>query len=242
MVEILVNLIKLQRIDTELTRLETKKQDVPRRIEGIELVVKNKQDELEMAKNTIVELKKKNKLLDVDLKATEEKINQFSAQLYSAKTNEQYKAFLKEIEAQKKEKSKIEDEIIEVLEKIEITEEKIKILEKELKELEQETRDKISFLKQEETDLINAINERINEREQLVNSIGKEIMQIYERIRKNKGGIAVVTIESERCQGCFNPIPIQKILEIKKNDRLHFCEYCGRIIIVPESLDKNLQP
>ncbi|MCX7785853.1 MAG: C4-type zinc ribbon domain-containing protein [candidate division WOR-3 bacterium] len=239
MVEILVNLLKLQRIDTELTRLETKKQDVPRRIEGIQLVVKNKQDELNVAKNTIVELKKKNKLLEVDLKTTEEKINQFSAQLYSAKTNEQYKAFLKEIEGQKKEKAKIEDEIIAVLEYIESTEEKIKILEKELKELEKETQDKISFLKQEEANLVKAVNERINEREQLINAIGKDIIQIYERIRKNKGGVAVVTIESERCQGCFNPIPIQKILEVKKNDRLHFCEYCGRIIVVPESLDKN---
>lgn len=238
MVEILSNLLRLQKIDTELSRLEAKKQDVPRRIEGIQLVIKNKQDELDVAKNMIVDLKKQNKLLEVDLKETEEKINQFSAQLYSAKTNEQYKAFLKEIEAQKKQKTKIEDEIIAILEKAEITEEKIKILEKELKELQQETQEKIAFLKKEEADLNNALNERIVERERLITAVGKDIMQIYERIRKNKSGIAVVTIESERCQGCFNPIPIQKILEIKRNDRLHFCEYCGRIIIVPESLEQ----
>ncbi len=238
MVEILSNLLRLQKIDTELSRLEAKKQDVPRRIEGIQLVIKNKQDELDVAKNMIIELKKQNKLLEVDLKETEEKINQFSAQLYSAKTNEQYKAFLKEIEVQKKQKTKIEDEIIAILEKTEITEEKIKTLEKELKELQQETQEKIAFLKKEEADLINALNERTVERERLITAVGKDIMQIYERIRKNKGGMAVVTIESERCQGCFNPIPIQKILEIKRNDRIHFCEYCGRIIVVPENLEQ----
>lgn len=239
MVEILTNLLQLQQLDNELTVLENKSKDIPKRIEGIKLVAENKKKELQDSQHRLVELKKQNKLLEVDLKETEDKIGQYSAQLYSAKTNEQYKAFLKEIENQRAEKSAIEDKIIEILEDIENTEKAIKHLESELIEIEKETQDKIQLLKEEAEKIQQAIKERIASRETVCTIIGKETLAIYERIRKGKGGIAVVTIDDDRCQGCLNPLPPQMILEIRKNERIHFCEYCGRITIAPDSLKTN---
>lgn len=238
-VETLAKLLQLQQIDNELTILENKSKDMPRRIQGIQLVVETKKNELRENQHKIVELKKKNKLLDVDLKETEEKIGQYSAQLYLAKTNEQYKAFLKEIENQKKEKAQIEDKIIEILETIDNTEKEIIHLQSELAEIEKETKDKVDILKQEEEKVQQAIKERIANRQTICDAVGKEVLAIYERIRKSKGGIAVVTIDGDRCQGCLNPLPPQQILEIKKNERIHFCEYCGRITISPESINQN---
>lgn len=239
MIEILNRLLQLQQLDNELAILENKSKDLPRRIEGIQLVLENKKSEQNTRHQNLVDSKKKYKLLEVDLKEAEDKIGQFSAQLYSAKNNEQYKAFLKEIEVQKKIKSNIEDSMIEALDNIENDEREIKHLEKEIVEIEKETNEKIAVLKKEEEAIHQAIKERAKVREEVSKLLGKDILAIYERIRKNKGGIAVVMVENERCGGCLNPLPAQKILEIRKNERIHFCEYCGRITIAPDSLTSN---
>ncbi|MEO0132547.1 MAG: C4-type zinc ribbon domain-containing protein [candidate division WOR-3 bacterium] len=232
--EVLEKLVKLQRLDNELKILQDKSNDIPKRIEGLKLIIENKKKEIKDHQEKIIKLKKENKLLEVELKSVEDKIAQYSAQLYSAKTNEQYKAFLKEIDAQKKEKTRIEDKIIEVLENLETTEKELKDLETELKETEVITAEKIKMLEKEATEVQQAITEREHNRQALIKELRPETVAIYERIRKNKNGLAVVAINAERCQGCFNPIPAQKILDVKKNDRLHFCEYCGRIIISQE--------
>ncbi|MEO0075639.1 MAG: C4-type zinc ribbon domain-containing protein [candidate division WOR-3 bacterium] len=239
MLELLKNLFKLQQIDNELSILERKKQEIPKKIEGLQLLTENKKNELNTLQQNIVELKKKYKLLEVDLKEAEDKINNYSMQLYSAKTNEQYKAFLKEIENQKKEKNSIEDKMIDIMEQIEIYEKEIKKLNNELIEIEQDTQNKINLIKNDQKNVLKAINDRIKQREFLCQQIGQETVSIYEKIRKGKNGIAVVKIDDVRCQGCLNPLPPQKILEIMKNERIHFCEYCGRITIAPNIENNN---
>jgi uncharacterized protein len=223
----------LQQIDNELAALSFKNQEVPKKIEGLKLAVKSVKDDLEKEKHTQQELKKKYKLSELEQKAIEEKINQYSVQLYQAKTNEQYKAFLKEIESQKLAKNKVEDQMMENLEQTEMAEKKIATLTKELAEVESETLSKVAALEKDEKDIKAAIKNREEERKRAVQNLSKDILSIYERIRKGKGGLAVAEVKGEKCGGCQNPIPPQIIIEIQKAERLYFCEYCGRILIYP---------
>jgi predicted nucleic acid-binding Zn-ribbon protein len=48
----------------------------------------------------------------------------------------------------------------------------------------------------------------------------------------------VVTIRRSACSGCHNIVPSQRQLEIRRNNRLFFCEYCGRILVSPEISEK----
>ncbi|MFN6991363.1 MAG: C4-type zinc ribbon domain-containing protein [Fervidobacterium sp.] len=36
------------------------------------------------------------------------------------------------------------------------------------------------------------------------------------------------------CSGCHNIIPSQRQLEIRRNDKIFTCEYCGRILVSQE--------
>ena len=60
-------------------------------------------------------------------------------------------------------------------------------------------------------------------------------MNKYERIRKAKQGVAVVPINKSSCGGCFNQVPPQIIIELRKKDMIRTCEYCGRILFVNDS-------
>uniref|UniRef100_A0A7V3ZVH6 C4-type zinc ribbon domain-containing protein n=1 Tax=candidate division WOR-3 bacterium TaxID=2052148 RepID=A0A7V3ZVH6_UNCW3 len=232
--EIIKSLWELQQLDNEINYLTKKIQEIPEKIEGLNLHLQQEIKNLEKDKANIINYKKEYKLAEVDLKTCEEKIAQYQIQLYTAKTNEQYKAFLREIETQKKLKNEIEDKMIELLEKIEATEENIKKREKELETIKVETQKKIEELKEEEEKIKEEIKKREEKRKRLVESLPPNNYEIYEKIKQRRNGIAVAKVENEACNVCYNPIPPQIILEIRKNEKIHYCDYCGRILVVLE--------
>jgi predicted nucleic acid-binding Zn-ribbon protein len=224
----------LQQLDAELRTLNEKLNQIPARVDDLRKAAAAIKADLDQAKSDIVEHRKQYKLCEVELKAAEEKVAGYSVQLYSAKTNEQYKAFLKEIEGQKKLKSGIEDRMIVLMEETEALDRKVKENEKKSAELDSETARKIELLESEKSEIEAAIATRQQQREKTAAAIPAELIKRYERVRASKGGIAVATVRKERCSGCLSPIPAQRILEIERQDRLYLCEACGRILIVAQ--------
>jgi predicted nucleic acid-binding Zn-ribbon protein len=227
----LIGLWALQRLDSELDTLRVKVEEIPRKIQGMNLTVSDEKQELEACKKKIVELKKEYKLAEVDIKEADGQIGAKSAQLYSAKTNEQYKAFLKEIEHLRQTKSSQEEKMITLMEQLEQSEARVNVLEREVKAVEGETVDRVKTLERELKELQQAVATREEERVKVHEGIDRDVVPVYERIRKSKHGVAVVSAGNDRCGGCLNPLPPQMILEIGKKDRLYFCEHCGRILL-----------
>ena len=224
----------LQQLDTELRTLSEKLSQIPSRVNDLKKAAAAIKAELDQAKVDILEHKKQYKLCELDLRGTEERVAGYSVQLYSAKTNEQYKAFLKEIETQKKQKNSIEDRMIVLMEETEALDRKVKLNEKESTELDSETTRKVEMLESEKTELDAAIATRKQQRETTAAAIPAELLKRYERVRANKGGVAVATVRKERCSGCLSPIPAQRIVEVDRQDHLYLCEACGRILIVAQ--------
>ena len=56
-------------------------------------------------------------------------------------------------------------------------------------------------------------------------------MEHYNTIRGAKSGKAIVPVLNRSCSGCYNVVPPQLVLEIRKDDRVIICEHCGRILI-----------
>ena len=224
----------LQQLDTELRTLSDKLNQIPGRVSDLKKAAAAIKTALDQAKVDIVEHKKQYKLSEVELKSTEEKVNGYSVQLYSAKTNEQYKAFLKEIETQKKLKNGVEDRMIVLMEETEALDRKVKENEKNSAELDAETARKVQMLESEQQELEAAIAVRRELRETTAASVPPDLLKRYERVRTSKGGIAVATVRKERCSGCMSPIPAQRILEVDRQDHLYLCEACGRILIVAQ--------
>lgn len=221
----------LQEIDLELKTLREKLNRIPKQVEELNRSFAESKNNLESKRQALNEHRKQSKLAELDLRSAEEKIATYSAQLYSAKTNEQYKAFLKEIEAQKHLQAEIEDRLITLMEEAEELEKEIKNLERWIGELEKETKRKIELLEAERDEINAAIVEREKRRTEGTEQLPQELLRRYEKIRKSKGGLAVTTTENERCNGCLSPIPPQRLLEIERQDRIYLCESCGRILL-----------
>lgn len=233
MQDVFLKLQSLQELDNELRTLVARAEALPGRVEALREETARARRELEETEAALTEHRKQYRLAEVEVKTAEEKISQYSVQLYSAKTNEQYKAFLKEIETQKKLKSQVEDRMIALLEETEALEQKRRATEKSIARCAEDNERKVGLLEAEQGELKAAIAERRASREEILAQLSESLLRLYNRVLERKGGIAVVSTAGERCNGCLNPVPPQRMVEIERRDRVYTCEACGRILIPP---------
>jgi len=62
--------------------------------------------------------------------------------------------------------------------------------------------------------------------------VTRDLISRYELIFSRRGGTAVVEVNAGICQGCFMNIPPQLWNEIIRNEKLHLCPSCQRIVFV----------
>ena len=233
-------LYELQNIDDQLDDLEELRGDLPRAVEDLELQIdgiKNTISEKEQQRKESMDKRKEN---ERQIEISKESQKKFKAQLYKVRNNKEYDALTKEIDHTEELVTKYEAENNELADMSKVLADEIEEIKPKLEELNSEIKKKQSDLK-----VIIKANEKeeekLNEsRKKLVTQIKKGDLSSYMRIRKAKKGKAVSTIKRSACSGCHNIVPSQRQLELRQNNRLYFCEYCGRILVsaeVSESVD-----
>jgi predicted nucleic acid-binding Zn-ribbon protein len=55
-------------------------------------------------------------------------------------------------------------------------------------------------------------------------------LTIYEKLRRQKGGVAVTGVVDDTCQTCGVMLVYRLIREAEDDTKLSYCESCGRII------------
>jgi predicted nucleic acid-binding Zn-ribbon protein len=224
-------LLKLQQLDDEIAALRADEESIPTKKQDLEEGLSAIRTRLEEAKERSIELAKKRKDQEIELEATSDKMSKFQSQLFQVKSNREYEALQHEIAALKEKSSEVEDEILETLERTEEVSEAIEAEEKALKAEAARSEAERANLDEELKTLTDAIKVKDDERERLVVNLDQVLLRRYDRIRKNKGGLAVTSVENGACGGCFRRIPPNEMQNLKKDDEIIMCEGCGRIII-----------
>jgi uncharacterized protein len=226
-------LYDLQSVDEKLDELDELRGDLPVAVESLRSkinLIKNETEEKEQQRTGSLDKRKENEEEVEKLKANQKK---FKAQLYNVRNNKEYDALTKEIDHSEELIKKLETENDTLADESKRLADEIETISPQLNELSDE-------LKVKEADLKEII--KANEKEEaklreqrkvIEDQTKKPDYSAYMRIRKAKGK-AVVTIKRSACSGCHNIVPSQRQLEIRRNNKLFFCEYCGRILVSPE--------
>ena len=229
--EQIVTLVKLQKIDTEAQKLQSFLKEIPVRIgildERLEKFVRSVEED----ENVISELNKKYRTYESDVQMNLGKIQKSQDKLRSVKTNKEYQSSLKEIEDIKSKNSKIEDEMLEFLERIEDAE-------KDLNERKQRYSQIVDDANREK-DSINRDTEIRQKdlaqlgsaRDVVADSLDGAIFDIFNRVKaKQADGVAIAEVKDEVCQGCNLNIPPQMYIDLQHRNSLKNCPSCERII------------
>ena len=238
--EKLVNLHKLQTVDSSIDQIEILRGELPMEVKDLEDEVQglvNRQNRIEEEINGITEFIESKKAA---IKESEELIAKYEKQSENVKNNREFEAINKELEMQGLEIKLAEKYIRDANE--ELTE-KIKVLDAAKKTIA--VKDGVLTHKKSELEKIIADTE-IEEKELRSKSeaarshIDDRLLYSYDRIRNSyRNGLAVVTVERNACGGCFNSIPPQRQSEIRLHKKIIVCENCGRILVEGELAGKE---
>jgi len=234
-------LYQLQKIDDQLDELEELRGDLPNMVRELEEKIKSLIEEIEAKESEQKESLTKRNLNEDEIEKHKENQKKFKAQLYQVRNNKEYDALTKEIDHTEEQINKLESENNSLADKSKILTQEIEDIKPRLEEFNGELKEKEADLKE----IIKA-NEReenklLEERKKIESEVKKSDFSAYMRIRKAKKGTAVATIKRSACSGCHNIVPSQRQLEIRRNNKLFFCEYCGRILVsseIAEDVDK----
>ncbi|MFA6598573.1 MAG: C4-type zinc ribbon domain-containing protein [Ignavibacteriaceae bacterium] len=232
-------LYQLQQIDNQLDHLEELRGDLPLNVQALVTQIKALQETItakEEEQEASISKRAKN---EEEVERLTENQKKFKAQLYSVRNNKEYDALTKEIDHSDEtiRKHHAENDSLADLSKklsfeIEEITPQLDVLKKELKEKEEDLGQIIKSNEKEEA-------KYLAERAKIEPQLKKGDYSAYLRIRKAKKGLAVATVVRSACSGCHKIIPSQKQIEIRKKDRLYYCEYCGRILVSAEFGDDN---
>lgn len=223
----LAALLKLQDIDYHLGELERSKEYLPDMMENLAREISEAKRKVEETSHVVSDLKVKQKHHEMEVKSAEADLAKYQQMMMSIKTNKEYDALVAQIDAIKAAISSNEAALVETMERLELLEkELVGYREKESQIVE--TNSKQLQILQEKIDSIGAkVSDKEADRQQVVSSIPKPTLSTYERVRRGKGGRAVVAVKRRACGSCFKALTPKKIQEIKRADRITTCDNCG---------------
>jgi predicted nucleic acid-binding Zn-ribbon protein len=238
--EKLESLYILQRIDSQIDKINFIKGELPMEVQdmedeivGLETRIQNVQSELtelEESASERLRIKEETKL----------QIQKLEKQQGSVKNNREFESISKEIELAKLEIELSDKRLRDSNEKTTLQvarladaegalvakHEELKIKKDELNIIEDETNKDLEKL-QAQSDAAKA-------------NVDERLFKGYERIRRTyRNGLAIVSVDRDSCGGCFAKIPPQKQLEIKQRKKVIVCENCGRIFVYPKDQEQE---
>jgi predicted nucleic acid-binding Zn-ribbon protein len=229
--EQITSLAKLQKIEIQTSSIKTKLDTVDQRIEILDKRLLEFKQTIEEQKTLINELNQKYRTYDSDLQMHFDRIKKSEAKLSSVKTNKEYQSSLKEIDDLKDIGSKIEDDMIEFLDRIEEAENVLKSKTTEFSEFEAQLKTEKDTIQREAEEQRHQLENLDTERKTVSSGIDDAMLVTYNRIKANQtNNIGIVAVKDAVCQGCHMNIPPQMYNELQRGDSLKRCPICERII------------
>jgi hypothetical protein len=223
--------IHLQDLDIRIDELQREIDALPRYIAEIEKTLESHIRKLEADRAALSANQRERKKLEGEIQVQEQKASHLRDQMMQARTNDQYRAFQKEIEYCQKEIRKSEDRILALMEDSEPLEINVNAAEAALKEEKRKVESEKTLARQRTAEDRQALEEIRVEREPLVNDLNPLAYAAYGRIRSKHKGRAVAEALDERCSACHLSLRPQFFQELRRGQEdVMYCESCGRIL------------
>ncbi|SKA86068.1 Predicted nucleic acid-binding protein, contains Zn-ribbon domain [Caloramator quimbayensis] len=226
-------LFEISKIDDEIKSLEKNKN-----IKDMAIKIRKYREDYEKYKKEYDEISRDIKEIEdsinditKDIESINSDIKIIENKLYSTSNLKTIDVWQKSLEQKKYEVCKKEEEVYNILERLDkIKKDKENILNKA-----KELKDSYNFLREEYIKATNEINIRVKElnekRELLMKEIDDLIVEEYEKI-KNVKGYGMRALKDEICSGCGIDVPTVIISEARNKRKITKCPHCGVILYV----------
>lgn len=171
---------------------------------------------------------------ELELQGVDIKIKEFETKLYDGKTTnfKELQSFGQEVEALKRQKSKLEDKILNLQETVSVSKTAKTSAQAELKASTSALSGKTKVHAEGTKKYSGQIRILMGERQKRAGIVPPILLKRYESLRKSKQGIGVTKLVDSRCETCHTNLPSVLVTLVTETDAIETCENCGRILIV----------
>lgn len=232
----LFQLLELQKVDSTIDRLESRRRNLPEQAEldSLEerlIVLEKSLGEQQAIVDDILMRQGK---LDNEIEMIDAKIKKEEERLYSGTiaNPKELADIQEEVSSLKRRKSSLEDSDLEVMEEREAAEKQLDLVKTEVEEVREKIQDATIRRDEASAEIDRQLEEARRARSEWVPKIEAELFELYDDLRAAKGGVGAAALLDGVCQGCHMRLPYQEVERIRKADGLIRCDECRRILVV----------
>lgn len=225
-------LIKLQKTDNEISRFNELLESIPSEIGSLSESLDAAKEELRRFHDRAEESNKLRLAKEREVEDKTSAIAKSKGKLNDVKTNEEYKAVLKEIDNMQNAISSLEDEQLALMEELEGNKENEKQFGQKVeqeganfKRLKAEKETEIEGIKKEK-ETVEAV------KKEMASQLAKNLLAQYDKTLSMRERKAVVEMKDGYCSACHQTVMPQVALEIRTRAAIHTCQYCDRFLYV----------
>jgi uncharacterized protein len=238
----LKTVIELQDVDRRVSELDAQIGTLPAEVAALETQLHDFLQTLDERKQRLAQNQKERRGMEGEIKEIQARISKHRDQLYEVKTNEQYRAMLHEIEGEESNIRKIEDKILEKMMEADDLESHIREAESRLADEKARVGKETARLRALRQQDMEEREKHLGRRRELAGALSDELLQIYERVRGGRGGVAVAAVREGFCTACHVALRPQLYNEVRSNETLVTCESCARILYYAEPPAEQQEP
>jgi uncharacterized protein len=228
-------LLRLQELDTAVDRLITRRAalEVGEDVRASRQTLASVEGELGDLRLAIDQAAREQVRLEGDVDGFQRKIDGEDRRLYdgSVANAKELETIQAEVTNLRGRKARVEDELLEVMERRET-------LEGSLAQADlaaAEARSAVTALQGDSVAELDEIDRllaaRAAEREALIAGIDGDLLELYEDIRRQKKGIGAAALVDGVCQGCHQQLSAVELDRLKRADGVRRCDSCRRILV-----------
>ncbi len=235
----LKTVIELQQVDLKIEALGQQIDALPSQIQALEAQLNEFVHAHEERQQRLVQNQKERRELEGEIQLVQARIAKHKDQLYQVKTNEQYRAMLKEIEGEEANVGRIEDRLLEEMLEAEQLEKEIQETASRLEGEKGRVAGEVANLRSLRQADVEERGQLLARRKQLGEGLTEGVLDLYDRVRKLRGGVALAEVRDGCCTGCNVRLRPQVYNEVRTNESLLTCESCNRILYCVEKLTSH---
>ncbi len=224
-------LLQLQKMDVEIKDLENQRTALPKSLADTKAALEARRSAHAVKHEELKKAKVAADMREGDLKDQEVKIQKLDGQLNQAKTNKEYSVLKSEISAVKSDCGLIEDDILQLMTKVEVLTGELKAADAEVKTVEAILAPLQKQVEITLADLDGKLAKRRLARDGTTQGIDPEVITLYNRVQGHKtDGRALAKIAEGTCTGCNMELNTQDVNLVMGRRLLVTCKTCGRIL------------
>jgi len=230
-------LIELQTFDLRIFKIQDQQLKAPELLKAVEAPLQEILTRLQVLKTTGESLVMQRRSAERELATQEDSLHKVRNRLSELKTNKEYQAHLFEIEQARKKKDSIEENVLEMMERVEENEKAIKELEEQASEARKVFDVERARLEAQVAELGQELTDLERQQKMVAEMVEKPLLARYNRLKTMRKGFAVAEVRDGACGGCRLQLPPQLVAEVRRGDELMDCSYCHRILFMAHHLE-----